>query len=443
MPDLLPAATAPPAVLDIAETLAALANGAGGMFTLPADSLRAPGMIDQILQAALLTDPPLVLPIPQLTPAGDTIVVSVPAGLPHVYGLNGRYLIRAGKINQSLPPDRLRRLLIERGELSYEEAITPGATLEDIDWTAAGAYAARVGASSTRELLVRRGCLALHEGNPTPTNAGILLFGRDPTRFVRGAHITAARFAGNEPSDQFTRLEITGTLPDQIRRAEAFLIDQMRRTVQLGATMERTEQFEYPLEAAREVVINAVAHRDYAIRGDGIRLFLFANRLEVTSPGQLAGPVTVVNIADERFSRNSIIVQVLADLGFIERLGYGIDRMLALMRSAQLPAPEFVETAGGFRVTLRHDTPASVPPATSASEISTLLLELNPRQQAALQFLDKHPRITNHDLQMLFPSVHSETIRRDLADLVTRGLLEKLGQKRGSYYVRAVRVKQR
>lgn len=425
------------AVLTIAESLAALANGRGGTLNLAADRVRAPGLIDQILQAALLTEPPLVLPIPRLDPAGSAVVVNVPAGLPHVYGLNGRYLIRTGTANRSLPPDQLRRLLIERGELSYEEALVPGATLDDIDWSAAGVYAARVGASSTRELLMRRGCLTLHNGEPSPTNAGILLFGRDPARFVRGAHITAARFAGTEVSDQFTRLEISGTLIDQIRRAEAFLIDQMRRTVQLGTTMQRAEQFEYPLEAAREVVINAVAHRDYSIRGDGIRLFLFADRLEVTSPGQLAGPVTVANIADERFSRNSIIVQVLADLGFIERLGYGIDRMLTLMRSAQLPAPEFVEKAGGFRVTLRRDPPTPRVSSAFAPDISALLIELNPRQQAALQFLDKHQRITNHDLQMLYPSVHSETIRRDLADLVTRGLLEKLGQKRGSYYVRA------
>src|SRR5215472_7723650 len=176
-------------VLNIAETLAALANGPGGTFTLPADGSGAPVMIDQVLQAALLTDPPLILPIPQLAQAGDAIVISVPAGLPHVYALNGRYLIRTGAANQPLPPDRLRRLLIERGELSYEEAITYGTTLDDLDWTAAGGYAARIGASSTRDLLLRRGCLVHHNGEPAPTNAGILLFGRDPGRFIRGAHI--------------------------------------------------------------------------------------------------------------------------------------------------------------------------------------------------------------------------------------------------------------
>src|SRR5260221_2087080 len=198
--------------------------------------------------------------------------------------------------------------------------------------------------------------------------------------------------------------------------------------------MERTEQLEYPMEAARELVVNAVSHRDYSIQGDGIRLFLFADRMEVTSPGCLPGPVTLDNIVDERFSRNSIIVQVLSDMGFIERLGYGVDRVIALMEDRGLPLPEFAETSGGFRVRLFNEperrAQAVLPGAFTG-------FSLNPRQESALNYLmhGGYRRITNKDLQELFTDVHPETIRRDLADLVSKGLLVKLGQKRGSYYV--------
>src|SRR5690606_13703805 len=105
----------------------------------------------------------------------------------------------------------------------------------------------------------------------------------------------------------------------------------------------------------RELVVNAVAHRDYQISGDGIRLFIFSNRMEVTSPGGLPGPVTIDNIKDERFSRNPAIVQVLSDMGFIERLGYGVDRVIDLMRQKRLRAPEFEEKSGGFCVILRNE----------------------------------------------------------------------------------------
>src|SRR5690606_27925355 len=104
-----------------------------------------------------------------------------------------------------------------------------------------------------------------------------------------GAEITAARFAGETMTDTFTRQDIGGSLPDQIRMAEAFLHDHLRRDFQLGSSMAREERFEYPMEAARELVVNAVAHRDYSIQGDAIHLFLFSNRMEVTSPGGLPG----------------------------------------------------------------------------------------------------------------------------------------------------------
>jgi ATP-dependent DNA helicase RecG len=246
-------------------------------------------------------------------------------------------------------------------------------------------------------------------------------------RFIRGAFVMAARFAGIEMGDVFTRIEISGSLPTQIRQAETFLIDHLRKDVQLTGAMERREHYELPLEAAREALVNAVAHRDYSIQGDGIRLYLFADRLEVTSPGKLPGPVTLSNLVEERFSRNSIIVQVLADMGFIERLGYGIDRILSLFQEHSLPAPAFDETNGGFRITLFNNE------LTSTTMVD--MAGLNPRQQRALEFLAREGTITNRQYQELCPDVHSETLRRDLADLVARELIMRLGEKRGSYYV--------
>ncbi|MBI5960133.1 MAG: hypothetical protein HY866_15440 [Chloroflexi bacterium] len=201
--------------------------------------------------------------------------------------------------------------------------------------------------------------------------------------------------------------------------------------------MARTEQFEYPFKAVRELVVNAVAHRDYSIQGDGIRLYLFSDRLDVISPGRLPGPVTIANILDERFSRNSAIVQVLSDMGFIERLGYGVDRVFALMREDNLPEPEFAETSGGFRVTL-YNKPAAA--RENEPDLFGGVFQgqmINRRQEYALDFLvnRSNARITNKDLQELCPDVHSETLRRDLVDLVSRGILIKMGEKRGSYYV--------
>jgi ATP-dependent DNA helicase RecG len=431
--DFLPAHVS---VGHLAETLVAMANSRGGTLQLELGGKPIEDAIDFVREAALRADPTLILPLPQIV--DDTrMIITVPPGLPHVFSLEGRYLSRDQGANRALSPRELRRLLVERGELSYEEQTTHGATLGDLDWHRVESYARQIGERvSARDILLQRGCIVQREGSWFPTNAGILLFGKEPTQFIRGAHITAVRFAGTEMGDVFTREDITGTLPDQIRRAEAFLLDNLRRDVLLGASMERAEQLEYPMEAARELVVNAASHRDYSIQGDGIRLFIFRDRLEVTSPGGLPGPVTLDNIVEERFSRNSVVVQVLSDMGFIERLGYGVDRVIALMRERSLPAPQFAETTGGFRVRL-FNTPESRTSAQIGLAGTYLGFPLNSRQETALHHLTQggYNRITNKDLQELFPDVHPETIRRDLADLVSKGILVRLGEKRGSYYV--------
>jgi ATP-dependent DNA helicase RecG len=438
---------------NVAVTMVAMANSQGGTVLLGVSGgailgvRNATNAVDLLLQAALSIEPPLIIPMPQVMRLNGKAVVfvTIPPGMPHVYSIDGRFLGRQGVENVPLKSRDLRRLMIERGEASFETEIVRGASLEDIDWDKAKSYAASLNGMNevnTEKVLLKRGCLAEQDGALRPTNAGILLFGKDPQRFLRGAEITAVRFAGETMSDTFSRQDIGGTLPDQIRRAETFLVDHLRKGVQLGTTMARAESFEYPLEAARELVVNAVAHRDYHISGDGIRLFIFSNRMEVASPGGLPGPVTIDNIKDERFSRNPAIVQVLSDMGFIERLGYGVDRVIDLMRQQKLRAPEFEEKAGGFRVSLSNQVEAVTeekPPALALTYNGVYQgIEINPRQEAAIAFLNRPDgtrRITNSDLQTLCPDVHPETIRRDLADLVTKNILKKMGQKRGSYYI--------
>jgi len=176
-----------------------------------------------------------------------------------------------------------------------------------------------------------------------------------------------------------------------------------------------------------------VAHRDYSIRGDNIRVLMFSDRMEVYSPGRLPGHVTLDNIIDERYSRNEAIVHVLSEMGFIERLGYGIDRMIAVCQQEGLPPPDFSETSAGFQVTIYSNASSLVgagPPANLYAH-----LQLNPRQEKAMDFLQKNRRITNRDYQTLCPDASPETLRRDLADLVDRGLIMKIGQKRATYYI--------
>lgn len=431
----------------VGETLVALANAHGGALVLGASvaghgapaGLAAPGVArDQALAAALLAEPPLVLPLPELVTLDgrDLCVVHVPPGLSQVYSIKGQYLTRAGKENRSMSTAELRTLLIARGEGHFESTVAPGAGQAELDDAAVERYLERLpglAAPSPSAALLTRGCLkATPQGEFTPTYAGILLFGRNPQQYLPSAEIIAVRYAGTTMGDEFVREDIRGTLGDQIRRAEAFLVANMRRGMRIRG-FTREEVTEYPLAVAREAVVNAVGHRDYSLRGDSIRLLMFSDRMEVYSPGRLPGHVTLDNILTERFSRNEVIVQVLSDLGFIERLGYGIDRMIAAMQEAGLPAPRFEETAAGFRVILLSQGHELVSASPAAQRWGNELL--NPRQEQAMSFIAQQGRITNSAFQALCPDVSPETIRRDLADLVDRGLLMKIGEKRATYYI--------
>jgi ATP-dependent DNA helicase RecG len=154
----------------------------------------------------------------------------------------------------------------------------------------------------------------------------------------------------------------------------------------------------------------------------------------VTSPGGLPGPVTLDNLLEARFSRNAVIVQVLADLGFVERLGYGLDRVVTVMRQSNLRLPRFEETAGCFKVTLYGAGEMALRgPLPDLSRYQEMGLNL--RQNMALAYLAVNKRISNSQYQELCPEVHSETLRRDLADLVKQSVLLKVGDKRATYYI--------
>jgi ATP-dependent DNA helicase RecG len=367
-------------------------------------------------------------------------LLEVPPGLSHVYSLNGRYLTRTGQENRLLSTSELGALLLARGEAGFEAQPVPGATADDLDPNQIEGYLNALGGlrnavtsagGDWQKVLLARGCLTQTRDGLVPTYAGVLLLGRQPQRFVHNAEIILVRYAGPQMGDEFARHDATGSLPEQIRQAEAFVNANVRRGMRIkGFTREETT--EYPISVVREAIVNAVAHRDYAIRGEGIRVLMFSDHMEVYSPGRLPGHITLDNLLHERFSRNEAIVQVLSDLGFVERLGYGIDRMVAAMAEAGLPAPLFEETVAGFRVTLRGRGEELV-----SAELAPRWgnRRLTPRQERALAHLAEHGSITNREFRELFPDVSDETIRRDLADLVDQGLIMKVGERKATYYI--------
>ena len=266
----------------------------------------------------------------------------------------------------------------------------------------------------------------------SPTTSGILLFGRNPQAYFPHSGLVFVKFLGTEPRGEGglpgygRREEIGGPLARIIERAWQVTLEEMTKGAVVKG-LEREEKTEYPPFAVREALVNAVCHRDYRVRGRRIEIRMFSDRMEVISPGGLPGFITVDNLVEEHFSRNPRIVAGLFQWGYIEELGLGIDRMIEEMTQAGHRPPQFKAQPHSFTVILSNVRERRPTPAWERT--------MNERQVRALTYLREHGSITNREYQQLCPDVSAETLRIDLADLVQRGMLMRVGAKKGTYYI--------
>lgn len=293
-----------------------------------------------------------------------------------------------------------------------------------------------------------------------PTVAGLLLFGRSPHLLLPQAQVKAARFRGRDVSGLIVdRAELGGPISALVEAAAAFVARNMRVGGAI-AGLYRQDTPEYPLPAVREAITNAIAHRDYRLAGQKVLLRMFDDRLEVESPGGLAGPVTLETLETRRYSRNPRLAQAMYSLRLIEEMGTGIRRIrheLALLGSG---TPTFASDRVSFRATLpalpledavsasvaaSAPAGAAAPPATPAEveeerarrtrRAGWLRAGLSARQAAGLEQAQAEGRLTNRDYRTLHGDLSEEAARLDLADLVDRGYLVRIGSNKGTYYI--------
>lgn len=442
-PGVLQAFLSEPDPQAMAETLVALANTDGGVLAVGVDPEgRAVGADPEEVEGALRQAlahcrPPVPVRWELNEVDGKTVILLHVPRSPELHSLeDGRVLIRRGSENRPLEGREIQQLAATKSVGDYEAEVIPGATRKDFDEAMIEEYIAKREARQRRritgtveELMVEIGAMT-PEGRPTV--AGILLFGKNPQQFLPQSGVVFVKYPGTTPHGEgglpgyARREEIGGPLARVIERAWEIVWEEM----QLGAVvrgLEREERPEYPPFAVREAIVNAVGHRDYRLRGRRIEIRKFADRLEVSSPGGLPGHITLDNIVDEHYSRNPRIVSGLFYWGYIEELGLGIDRMIEEMIRAGHPQPKFIAQPYSFTVILYNQQERAPLPAGE--------LSMNERQLKALQYIREHGRITNREYQQLCPGVSPETLRLDLADLVRRGILLKIGEKRGTYYI--------
>lgn len=349
---------------------------------------------------------------------------------------DGRVLIRSGAQNRPLGGQEILRLASAKSTGDFESEVVPGATKDDFSRKMIDEYLAKRAERTKRpyngkidDLLVEIGAIT-PEGQPTIS--GILLFTEYPQHWLPQSSVVFAKFVGTTPRGESglagysRREELTGPLSRLIESTWNLIWSEMAVSAVVKG-LEREETYEYPQFAVREAIVNAVCHRDYRLRGRRIEVRMYSDRLEVISPGGLPGFITVENIKDEHFSRNPRIVNGLFQWGYIEELGLGIDRMIEVMMQAGHKPPTFDARPYSFAVTLFNAREKPRPPE--------WMRNTNHRQARALQYIREHGSITNREYRSLCQGVSAETLRLDLVDMVEKGILLKVGSKKGTYYI--------
>jgi len=243
-----------------------------------------------------------------------------------------------------------------------------------------------------------------------PTHAAILLFGREPQRFLPTSEVKCLHFHGTEVRKPIPSYQIfKDTVFDLVDQAVDFVLSKINRSIGTREhSVQAPAEYELPKEAVTEAIVNAVAHRDYTSNAS-VQVMLFADRLEAWNPGELPPSLTpeLLRVPHASIPRNPLLAEPLYLVRYIEKAGTGTLDMIVRCREKGLPEPDFEQRAGQFVVTIWRDW-------LTAEAIEAF--KLNDRQKKAINVFRQERRVTNSKYQEITGASRA-TAKRDLEEL--------------------------
>lgn len=373
---------------DLAKEIVSLLNFAGGTVLLGVEDDgtitgttrdRLDEWVSEICRIKI--EPPIIPFLSwakEVEPGKHVLSVRVPVGpdkpYARVHDDRRTYFVRVNNTCREASREELERMFQASGRLQYGLKPVPGASFEDLDHRRLRDYLVRVLAGTSpaeddveawERLLASLDFLTAAAGRLLPTIDGLLLFGKTPKRYLPQSGIRALCYPGIEPDyatqadqDLMGPLVPLGAADGTI--VESGLVEQaiefVRRNTTPTAHLEggrRIDRQTYPESVIREAVVNALVHRDYSIAGSDITLAIFADRLEIQSPGRLPNTVSVEGMkVGLRYARNQTLVNVMRDYRYVDFRGMGVrDKLIPGMRQHNGTEPDLV--AEEFRFIVR------------------------------------------------------------------------------------------
>jgi ATP-dependent DNA helicase RecG len=359
-------------------------------------------------------------------PEGDFIEIIVEPQ-PNPVNYKGEYHYRSGSTKQELKGAALDKFLLQKQGRRWDSVPVPGASIADLKQETFTFF---------KEKGIKSNRIDESSGNDTPSQmlenlkliekdrlkrAALLLFHPDPEKFVTGAYIKIGFFRTD--SDLLFQDEIHGNLLEQVEKTMELLLTKYTKALISYEGISRVETYEYPKDALREALLNAIIHKDYA-GCTPIQISVYADKIMLWNEGQLPENWTVKNLLTKHSSRpyNPDIANTFFRSGYVEAWGRGIDKITEQCVAAGLPAPQFSPDGSDFWVTFYKNKEA------------LSKLGLNERQIDALTYFSLKGEITSLEYAQKY-NVSDRTARRDLSELVEKGLLKNEGDTNRSKYI--------
>ncbi len=365
---------------DLAPLIAAFANSDGGTIVIGVDDKsRALRGIASIGQDALnnLLETPIKLCRPAPACHDKFIDITNEKGEPDrllvmeveksdgplIRTSDGATYLRVGDRTVEVKGEDLRNLEYRRGVRCFEAEPCTQATLEDLDEETIALFKRSQNAEglSTEQVLRSRGLMVKKDGEWVPNNAAVLLFAKEVGAFYPNCRVRFVRYQGEQQGvgssyNVIKDVSFDTCLLKLLPQVRDFVKSQLRDFTALDAEKGIFITVpEYPDFAWLEGMTNAITHRDYSMSGDYILVSMYDDRLVIASPGCLPGPVTLDNMKEMRYSRNSRIARVLTECGWVRELNEGVKRIYAEMEGFFLDAPEFSDANSRVSLTLRNN----------------------------------------------------------------------------------------
>lgn len=365
---------------------------------------------------------PPILPLVYLQRVDDRVllIIELSSGTNKPYyqkslGLDKGTFVRLGRSTLQANADLIEELKWQSRGISYDGLPIYQGKVNDLDYDKMHEFIKRRRngrkAKLDNELLLSYQIISKEHHHIYPTVAGMLLFGKNPQQFLTESYVLCTHFAGVEGREAIASKSMNGTLFEQFDAAHDFILERLSKSFSIKSK-RREEKLEIPSIAIREVLMNAILHRNYHLSAP-IKIAIYNNRIEVFSPGTFPGPVDASNLeSGVTYVRNHAIAKVLWESAYIEKMGSGFITLFGSYRKQDLQPPHVIEGTNFVKVIL---------PKEKAVRVKDKMEEL------ILSLFSLGGEISRSDIVERL-QIPKTTAGRQLLLLTTQGKLTRLGK---------------